>query len=287
MESSDLRIFQQVARHKSVSRAALAMGYVQSNVTLRIQKLETELGISLFHRSHTGVTLTSNGVKLLAYADQILQLMDEAKEVFSSPDLPMSLRIGGTQTVSASYLPAFFTAYHKAHPSVSLSIHTDHHAALMNKVVEGSLDGAFISDQYTHEQLTAAYTFAEEVGIIASREHHNLTELMQYPLIVNQQPGCPYRTLLERWAASHQGIPTMFIEFDTLEAILKGISEGLGISLLPRCVIPPSSSFQYIELPETYRTLTTQFVIRNQKNPPLALRNFIDILNMKKTLAKC
>lgn len=279
MESGDLRIFQQVARSKSVSRAALAMGYVQSNVTLRIQKLETELGIPLFHRSHTGVTLTPDGMKLLEYADQILHLIEKAKADLSCPNIPISLKIGATQTVAASRLPVIFAAYHKANPSVSLSIHTEHHAALMNLVIEGQLDGAFISDQFTHEKLIAEYSFTEEVGIIASREHHNLTELMEYPLIVNQQSGCPYRALLERWMKSHRTTPPMMLEFDTLEAIIKGVAEGLGISLLPLSVIPPGPSFHYIELPEAYRTLKTQFVIRNHEKPSPALLNFIDSLN--------
>ncbi|MBW7457777.1 LysR family transcriptional regulator, partial [Paenibacillus sepulcri] len=44
MESSDLRVFQMVAREGSITKAAARLGYVQSNVTARVQQLESELG---------------------------------------------------------------------------------------------------------------------------------------------------------------------------------------------------------------------------------------------------
>lgn len=78
MESNDLRIFHRVAHENSFSKAAEKMGYVQSNVTLRIKKLEQELGTILFLRNNKGVSISHDGRKLLIYAEQILRLLDEA-----------------------------------------------------------------------------------------------------------------------------------------------------------------------------------------------------------------
>ncbi|WP_319020741.1 LysR family transcriptional regulator [Bacillus sp. B1-b2] len=54
MESHELKIFKQVAELQSVSRAAEKLGYVQSNVSQRIKKLEDELGVPLFMRNNRG-----------------------------------------------------------------------------------------------------------------------------------------------------------------------------------------------------------------------------------------
>lgn len=78
MESSDLKIFQAVAREGSITKAAQVLNYVQSNVTSRIQQLEAQLNVPLFRRSNRGMTLTSAGENLLEYADTILTLLDEA-----------------------------------------------------------------------------------------------------------------------------------------------------------------------------------------------------------------
>lgn len=74
MESLELRIFNEVAHSKSISKAAENMGYVQSNITTHIKKLETELNTTLFLRHNKGVTLTKDGEKLLRQSEHIISL---------------------------------------------------------------------------------------------------------------------------------------------------------------------------------------------------------------------
>ena len=61
MDAADLRIFQSVASTGSMSKAALELNTVQSNVTARIKSLEDEVGFALFERTNRGVTLTAAG----------------------------------------------------------------------------------------------------------------------------------------------------------------------------------------------------------------------------------
>ena len=67
MEFKDLKIFQSVAEHQSISKAATSLCYVQSYVTSRIKMLEQELNAQLFIRRRNGTTLTSEGLKLQIY----------------------------------------------------------------------------------------------------------------------------------------------------------------------------------------------------------------------------
>jgi DNA-binding transcriptional LysR family regulator len=80
LESGDLRVFQAVANEGSITKAAAKLNYVQSNVTSRIQQLETDLQTVLFHRHNRGMTLTSSGKSLLEYANKILGLLEEASK---------------------------------------------------------------------------------------------------------------------------------------------------------------------------------------------------------------
>lgn len=88
MESGDLRVFQMVAREGTITKAALQLGYVQSNVTARIQQLEAELGTTLFLRHNRGMTLSASGKLLLDYANKIIGLLDEASKALSSSAEP-------------------------------------------------------------------------------------------------------------------------------------------------------------------------------------------------------
>ena len=78
MESQELRIFREVARAGSISKAAGQLGYVQSNVTARIKKLEEELNAVLLIRHSKGVTLTAEGERLLIASEDILDRIDRA-----------------------------------------------------------------------------------------------------------------------------------------------------------------------------------------------------------------
>jgi LysR family transcriptional regulator, cell division regulator len=67
MDAGDLRVFEAVARLGGMSRAAIELNTVQSNVTARVLLLEEELGTPLFHRHSRGVALTDAGRRLLPY----------------------------------------------------------------------------------------------------------------------------------------------------------------------------------------------------------------------------
>lgn len=100
MESNDLRIFKAVALAGSITKAAQSLGYVQSNVTARIQHLETELKTQLFYRQH-GMILTPAGEKLLTYTVQILHMLDDAKKALNDSGEPtgrLSIVNGGVVT---------------------------------------------------------------------------------------------------------------------------------------------------------------------------------------------
>src|SRR5689334_4690355 len=83
MESSDLRIFEAVARAGGITRAAADLNTVQSNVTARLRLLERELGTPLFFRHSRGVTLTPAGRELLPYASKIGALLAEARRALN------------------------------------------------------------------------------------------------------------------------------------------------------------------------------------------------------------
>src|SRR5579872_5565815 len=106
MNNHDLNIFAAAARLGSITRAAKSLSTVQSNVTARIRLLENELGVQLFHRNHSGITLTPKGHELLPYADQMTALVQKARETVSnSKQVEGILRIGSLQSTASVRLP--------------------------------------------------------------------------------------------------------------------------------------------------------------------------------------
>jgi len=283
LESSDLRIFRIVAQEQSISKAALKMGYVQSNVTLRIQKLEKELGQSLFERSNKGITITEAGQQLWSYADQIVDLLDEATRILKAKSPSYQLQLGATPTVAASRLPQWLLAYYEENRDVEVSIQTLGQIELMNQVIDQKLDGAFISSQYHHQDIQSVFEYNEQLVIVSANHIHTESELLQQRLIVNTFPDCPYRRYLEEWyhtkSKSHSiQQPPRVIEVDTVEAIIRAVNEGLGISLLPERISHSYSQLHSHILPISLQQARIQFVISKRNTPSTTLSSFINLL---------
>lgn len=278
MEINDLRIFQMIAYERSISKAALNLGYAQSNITTRIKLLESELKTTLFIRNNKGAIITSQGEKLLKYAEKIINLVDEAYEEFTLPKTNYKLKIGATQTISASQLPKLFTLFHEKNPTISLALKTEKQEVLLDSVIKGNLDGAFIYDKYTSVHVMEVFSFKEEFALISSIKIDD-TNNITVPIIVATDINCPYRNLLKKWFTVNNSKTTNIIEFDTLEAILKGISEGLGISLLPKSILPKKHNFYVYALKDHFNELTIKFVVNKSIQFNDSLKSFIDISN--------
>ncbi|MNM72635.1 HTH-type transcriptional regulator GltR [compost metagenome] len=283
MESAELRIFQAVAREGSITKAADRLGYVQSNVTARIRQLETELGTGLFYRHNRGMTLTSSGKMLLDYADKIVGLLDEAVAALSFSGEPTGpLLIGSTQTTAAVRLPKLLSKYYEMHPKVELTLTTDLSDRLAEKVIHYDLDVAFGNFRYNHDELTRIPVFDEEVVVISPPGIDNLDEALTKPSLVYSR-GCTYREMLEEMQQSRGRTYVGAMEFGTLEAILGGVSAGLGISLVPRIVAEKQAqdgTVRIHEVPEAMRHMQTELIYRKNAQPTSALRALIDLLSV-------
>lgn len=278
MEINDLKIFQVVAYEKSISKAALKLGYAQSNITARIKLLENKLNTTLFIRNNKGTTITPSGEKLLKYTDKILELIDEINVEFIPTKVSSTLKIGATQTISASILPKLFSLFYDQNPQVSLVLKTEKQKALVDMVIKGDLDGAFITDEITSSKIKNIIAFKEELALISSfsiNDTNNLTT----PIIGISDINCPYRKLLHKWLIYEGFKHANIIEFDSLESIIKGISEGLGVSILPKSILPKNSNFFLYNLPDNFSELEVKFIVNKNFKINTLLKSFINIAN--------
>lgn len=234
MESLDLRIFREVAAEKSISKAAINLNYVQSNVTAHIKRLEEELNTILFLRHGKGVTITDDGEKLLYYTNTILDMLDKAVAEFRKES--KYLRIGASQTLSASRLPAWLTAFKSDYPSIALSVKTDNQISLLNALEKSELDCIFIQPMYSPDNYKEIFRFEEDLRVVAPFSCKE-SDIKKMPIIVNNINTCPYRKMLTDWYFKQFAYLPEMIELDTVEAIIHSVELGMGISLLPASVI--------------------------------------------------
>jgi DNA-binding transcriptional LysR family regulator len=238
MDARDLKVFEAVARTGGMNSAAAELNTVQSNVTARIRALETDLGISLFERQSRGVALTKAGDRLLPYAKKIKGMLDEARRAATDEGSPQGLlTIGSLETTAAQRLSPIITAFATAHPRVNLVLRTGTNAALIDQVLGGAVDGAFVCGPLKHSELVGIPAFREELVIAAPPGIKNLRFANAGVKILVKGPGCAYRGRLEDILARRGVTPSGCMEFGTVEAILGCVEAGLGITLLPRGLV--------------------------------------------------
>lgn len=283
MESSELRIFRAVAQAGSITKAAQALGYVQSNVTARIQQLESDLNTQLFYRQR-GMILTPTGEKLLAYAEKIIYLLDEADKALNDCCNPSgSLSIGAVHTVSAIRLPEILSQYHKAYPKVDLSLITSQSDELIYKIKHFQLDGAFVKAQsFSDENIVSELVVEETLVLISNPKYDNIEDLYSKPFLMSTA-GCPNRTQLENWLKSKGVHNIRYMEFNNLTSIIEGVIADLGASFVPKSTIEDYEKIGLLKsfsVPDKYNTTKTFFIRRKDSLMTNSLSKFIEMTEL-------
>lgn len=281
MELTDFKIFAKIAEEGSISRAAEKLGYVQSNLTARLRKLEEELGVALFYRLPKGVTLTEKGAVFLKYSRTILHSSEEAlKAVRDTPYPSGPLTIGVVETVTCGNFMNTLSEFQTLHPDVSLSILTRTSQELLAKVFNHQLDGAFVTDPSNSPQLIYEYKRKDEIVLLTKSPGAypdlNDTKWAVFP------EGDPFRRVLEEWLESEKIPLKNLIEISSLETILSCVQSGLAATLLPKSVLSGNyESLGTYTIPEKFRFTNTCMVRRKDRFSSKAFNAFAEMVREK------
>ena len=125
MDWDGIRYFIEVARTQRVSGAAKRLGVRHTTVSRRIHLLESSLNTVLFNKSKaSGYTLTEDGQRFFAHAEQIESAMLNAQEEVSGQAASLSghLRVGATEGFGSYVLAPLMVDFQRRFPGITLDI---------------------------------------------------------------------------------------------------------------------------------------------------------------------
>ncbi|HTR06208.1 MAG TPA: LysR substrate-binding domain-containing protein [Paraburkholderia sp.] len=283
MEVADLKVFEAVARHGSMNRAASELHTVQSNVTARIRALEREVGVALFQRNARGVRLTPAGQRMLPYAARIAKLVADARLAALDDGPPGgTLALGTLETTAALRLSPILRTFAKRYPFVQLSLTTGTSCSLTADVVECRLDGAFVAGPVDHPELHAETVFEEELVLVTPHTLRSIDALRSARDLktIVFRLGCSYRQRLDALLTELGVLTATPLEFGSLDAIVACVAAGIGITLLPSGVVAAALAQDIVAVhalaPEKARVLT-QFIRRQDAYVSSAMRAFVEV----------
>ena len=239
MDLADLHIFRSVVQAGGVTRAAERLNRVQSNVTTRVRQLEAELGVKLFIRDGKRLKLSPPGQLLLAYADRLLDLAQEAREALHDEKPRGLLRLGAMESTASVRLPVPMNEYLRRYPDVTLELHTNNPMKLSTALLNGDIDAAIVAEPLADAPFEKVPLYDEELLIIAAAGHPPIRSPKgaRPRTVLAFETGCPYRLRLEKWFAHSGEMPDRIVEITSYHAVLGCVVAGMGVSLVPRMVL--------------------------------------------------
>jgi len=144
VEIRDLDYFLTCCKAGSFTAAARQAHIVQSAMSAAIGRLEHELGVSLFDRSATPITVTEHGAALQAGAQRILEAVQAARDEVAavSSDIRGTVILGCTLHVGSLDLAAVLAGLRDRHPGVVVHLRQSlaGSAGNLQAVADGSMD---------------------------------------------------------------------------------------------------------------------------------------------------
>jgi DNA-binding transcriptional LysR family regulator len=250
MTLRQIRHFIAVAETGSISSAAQTAFISQSTLTLAIQQLEQEIGVSLFNRHAKGMTLTHQGHQFLRQAHLILATVDNAKRSLqqSTDQVAGHVTIGVTSLVAGYYLADLLTRFQRAYPNVKIRVMEDERPYIEHLLVSGEIDvGVLILSNLEdrHALQTEVLTHSPHRLWLPAQhpllEHDsiNLADVAREPLIqLNVDEMDRNAQRLWRGAGLQ---PQITLRTASTEAVRSLVAAGLGVSIQPDMTYRPWS----------------------------------------------
>lgn len=148
-------IFYTVALQGNISRAANELFISQPAISKAIQKLESSLGVTLFHRSSRGVVLTEEGKLLFEQVRIAFEAIEKGEEELTRmKELGVGhLRIGVSTTLCKYLLLSYLKGFVEQYPHIKITIQCQSTFDTVKLLEEDKIDIGLIGEPKHLKQL--------------------------------------------------------------------------------------------------------------------------------------
>jgi LysR family pca operon transcriptional activator len=214
-----LQTFIEVARQKSVGKAAIILNISQPAVTKTIRELEEILGVKLFEKEGRGIRLGRIGEVFLRHAGasvaSVLEGVESVQQAVTRSSPPV--RIGALPTVSARIMPDAIQLFLKEKVAGDIKIVTGENSVLLEQLRKSELDlvvGRLAAPEKM-SGLSFEHLYSEQV-VFAVRADHPLLSTTQLRLdILMPTKASVIRPFVDRFLLAN-GIPELPVQIETV-----------------------------------------------------------------------
>lgn len=286
MNISKYIAFVTAVEYGSFTKAAEILNYTQSAVSRMINDLETEWRISVLERRKSGVKLTSDGLAVFPYAQNLckeyrrLQMqIDDINGIQSG-----LIRIGTFSSAATHWLPNIIKEFQKDHPNIDYELLLGDYTEIENWILEGRVDCGFLRLP-THPVLETIFLEQDKLLAVLPENHRladkktvSVSDLCTEPfMLLEKGAKADVSAIFDRCGL------TPDIRFTTWDdyAVMSMVESGLGISILPELIlkrIPYKIITKELDVP-AYRNIG--LAVRDKKTISLAVKKFMEYMKYR------
>ncbi|CAN7738070.1 LysR family transcriptional regulator [Caballeronia sp. LjRoot34] len=236
-----IRAFVAVAREGSLTRAAQLLHLTQPAVSLQLKSFQDQLNLRLLARSPRGLTLTTDGLKLLPYAENILHAIGDFEAAAGNMLTVLSgtVSIGTILNPQTIRLGAILQHMASHYPEVRTRLRHAMTGQVLDQIRSGTLDAGFYLGMpgdidgiefHAIALMPITYYVIAPKGWQDRINGRGWTELAALPWIWTPPTSTHHRMLSHAFDAA--GVrPQVAAEVDLEASMVELVRAGVGLSL--------------------------------------------------------
>ncbi|KPV61349.1 LysR family transcriptional regulator [Paenibacillus sp. A3] len=281
MNLTKYEIFCTVVEFQSLTKAGEKLNLTQPAVSHAVSSLEQEIGFPLLIRNRSGISLTSNGERILEPMREIVRLNEKLKQEFASIRglVTGTVCIGTFSSVSIQWLPAILKEFQQKYPLIEIELLEGNYNDIEQWVLKGSVDFGFMalpvsgSLEVMPLKRDKIFCIVPKDHVLQKEDKINIEQLREEPFIMPKK-GCDLD--VKRIFSENNITPKVKYELEDDHAIIAMVNSGIGVSLLPEMILSHiPGNVKVLELEgDYYRSIGIAMASRKNISP--AAKKFID-----------
>jgi DNA-binding transcriptional LysR family regulator len=270
----------------SFSEAARILNYSQSAISRMIADLEKECGMALMERGKKGVCLTSSGLELLPFAEDLCREFDKLQMKVDDMNGILSgiLRIGTISSVATHWIPNIIKEFEKKYPNIEYELLLGDYEEIEDWIASGRVDFGFLRLPAGKNFETIELLKDEQMVVLpknhplACKDTFPVSALNDYPFIMLEKSV--KAEITDIFIKNHLTPRPKYTTFDDY-AVMSMVEKGLGIGILPRLILQRQAfdiEAKSLDVP-AFRMIGVAMKHKSQLS--LAARRFLDYLEYR------